>query len=424
MNYDNIKTHQIDPSTFIANNRVVYSLAKDTVYRSNLKLMNVGFLDTAGIGAYHNRFNGSLGQIKSISIVDKGVELSKQKFVHPLMSYLNQLGSNDIVGNVEDIKNDISVAKKLSINDGEEAGGSPAGNSTDTGVGKQINTENYPEVIEQNQNRSGELELSKLLPLLGNMEYIPTNLFNDCKIVIEFYSSLEAPAYVGTDTRVRVSNASLDPVMYLMAEEVLGAEAQNAMDNISSLSWNEMEHDQVVIPRGVQNEEQISVKRVKGFDNKSVGRLLLIQEPEAFTYTVGNVIAGYGRDNSQTQKGNKLNYIVNGKTLLTDQGSDSPASRMALTVDSMGDYVSYMGANDINLSNDANWLGDGNNLVGNADYFAVILGQKIENLQISHKRTPTNAPGAGRNGQLTLHLYGEVGKSLSVGNGTYKISYN
>ena len=47
----NIKVHSIDASNFQADRTVTFRLQPNTVYRSNLRIINAGWQDSANIGA-------------------------------------------------------------------------------------------------------------------------------------------------------------------------------------------------------------------------------------------------------------------------------------------------------------------------------------------------------------------------------------
>ena len=112
----------------------------------------------------------------------------------------------------------------------------------------------------------------------------------------------------------------------------------------SMVQWNKIEHDIVHVPAAQANNIAVTAsvepvsKKVRGFDNKRVGRLLAVKafsnsdkaKATNVVYDVGNLgaIAGYEK---------VINVRVNGKDLLTRKGNDKdPNARLAMVVDAYG----------------------------------------------------------------------------------------
>jgi len=424
----NIKVHSIDASNFQADRTVTFRLQPNTVYRSNLRIINAGWLDSANTNAKINEHAGAWGNVKSIRLVDKGVELSKTVDVHPYVSFNLVQGSNSGAVNVVDPKVRTMAGLTLKASNGLSTGGAslPANARNLIGTGEQIGTKNTNANVTNAIPVNGVLDLSRCLPILSVLQYIPTNLFDDLRVVIEFRAGTTASLYAGKDVRQNVTNVGLPNIMSLQAEEVLGREGQMAMDNLSSFSWNEIESDELVIRNAVQNVEQSHTKRIKAFDNKSLNRILMFTVPQDDAQIFnGNAVLAYGRNNSITQNSSKINFVVNGRTLFTGEGLTTNASRMACCQDAWGDYICHIGSNEISMDDQAGWLEDGANRIGQEDYVGANVGQKIQDLQLQYKRTDPGAVGAGRNHIMVLKIYGEVGKSLVLNaGGSYNIVYN
>ena len=429
MNYDkSVKVHTYDAVNFQANRRIEFRLPPNTAFRSNLRLVNMGFRDTNDTAnGKANDLVGCLGNIKSVRLMDKGVEISKATNVHPFLSFQNAVGSNVNIRNVSDIKLQSNISLSRHPKPADPVGGLPATYDSNEAPSDIIekshtNATQSGKVITNDAPIQGVLELSRVLPILSVLRVVPTNLFTNLKIVIEFFSNAKAVGFGGTDTQQVFSNADLPNLIALQAEELLGEAGAEAQRNISSMSWNEMEHDEITVPRAQQNVQQSVSKRIKGFDNKSINRILFFKRSDEGLNVSGTTINGYGANNSHSFLNEKFNLVVNGRSVLSGEGVDTNAGRLAMTADAWGDYVGHIGMTELNCSNQDNWLDDGKNNM--RDYIGLNVGQKIQDLQLKYQRFTENGGGAGDNFRMVIDIYAEVGKSLVISGSGYSIVYN
>jgi len=94
-NAGTISTEYHDPTIYVANNRAVFELdASKEGYLPNMRLLNLGMSQAAGINAQYNRLQGALALIKSIRLMDGRTELSALRQPREYLAFQNQLRSN------------------------------------------------------------------------------------------------------------------------------------------------------------------------------------------------------------------------------------------------------------------------------------------------------------------------------------------
>jgi len=186
---------------------------------------------------------------------------------------------------------------------------------------------------------------------------------------------------------------------------------------------------------------------VNGFDNKVCGRMVLMK---AFSSNVaidvaGNKCAGFGRLISKAMVREKINFRINGQTILPNGGLDKPSKKAFMLHDTWGDFnmIHYgnqpaIGSNiptavhhfvgvpaDSHLGIDAN----DSDRVGAMDYIGMDFGgRRIVQLQLDYTRgLVRDATGVDNTQEargLDLHMFVEVQKTLVMdGKGSYLVKY-
>ena len=230
----------------------------------------------------------------------------------------------------------------------------------------------------------------------------------------------------------------------LVVDEVVNPEVMSSMmKSYTGISWTAIETDSVVVPSikgitgaGPTTKTQSLAFTLNGFDNKTVGRMLLVNTPTSPATYAGNGLtdmAKIGRAGSYSQNAQKVQIVVNGSNKLPRSGITRPNSRLALLNDTWGRCNTIPGSNDIGMVNGEKHVenfsfGRG----GQLDYFAIDVREKVNVLQLQYERTGIASSTASTdvqnqltlyNQQLTINIFGEVAKSVVVMGDMYNVEY-
>jgi len=276
---------------------------------------------------------------------------------------------------------------------------------------------------------SAYFHLSEVFPMLNSITHLPTNVFENLRIEVEFDSAVSSNINDTTKTF-----NTLRPV--LVADVLEDPKIVDMMNkNFRAASWLEREHDQFVIPQATHDggaldqliPQNVNV-RLNGFNNKRVERLLMVKELSNGALLEGTgVVNAFGKFASQANYQQKFQVRLNGRNILPRQGIVGNNERLAHVVDTFGECSSFLGANQYGKKDNENFMKDGDKFGGQADYIALYLGDYIQDLQINYSRVGLQDATALRPTTQTqiAHVYCECRKQLVVNNdGTYNITYS
>ena len=411
-----IKSVIIDPTHYRANSRAEFKLDGDRLYKTDLKLVNVGV--TSATATTYNKLAGVGSIVKRVALLDGKTELDSCNECHRYYAFKQLHAENS--GN--ESMNRYLVHNGQGLRTAELA--------------KKLVTLVEPAKLTALPTSSpeGTIDLRDMLPLLRNMSLLDASkTFPNLRLQVEFES----------DDKLKVSDVStasttLEPLLLadVIEDPAVIASMQKQMP--SMVQWNKVEHDIFHVAQAkadgvaVTSAVQSSSKKVRGFDGHRVGRLLAVKtfstkDKCKTTNAVNDVgdlgsIAGYDEI---------FNVRVNGKNILARKGNEkAPNQRLAMLCDAYGDMASYFGSNLISIDGNAALVDDGVNKTGRLDYFGVVVNDTIQDLQISYDRThlaTTNDSSAKQqvmaNVGLDIHLYGEVAKTLSMTPNGYNVAY-
>lgn len=395
-----VLTHTIEPTFHNGSTRTEFRINKDGLYFTNWRLVDVGAY------AVNNDFNNETFSdvtgnwaIKTIYLLDGSTELSRL-VNKEWKAWLNRLGTNEDAINMKDLKG-TSLGYTLGPVENDDA--------TALSLTKIL----YPNsncLIKSTEEDTPHsyVDLRKVLPFLSAMTYLHTSTFNNLRLVIEWdYNHLMRFQTAGQAS----SFANIIPK--LVVDEMLDEKLSKQMETkllSAPVFWNEVEVEKFVLNSvGAQATADLAfqnaVYRSNGFQNKTVQRLLLQKryrgEPNDALQNFYSV---------KLYKEN-LNFRVNGSDLLPNSGIiDNTNYGVSLTTDSWGNYVqtqlsNYSGIGEYATTEDVLFENTTN-------YVGVVLGQKINSLQMEIKRGYRNTLSNVENGDVELLLFGEVGKTM------------
>jgi len=427
-----LKTHILDDVSF-NQNRVEFRFDADTMYYSNIRLVDLGVKGTA---TTYNPLAGVYGCIKHIRLLDGRKELDSMRFANRYLAWNNLLSSNshnrDYEGRLT--KNEVGYsmgAEQIIIPGCTPNAGSKTESSTIDAAG--------------NVKSLGSLDLRKCLPLLNKMMVLDTALFENLKVEIEFES--DARNFI-------VSQAAADSAKVeclLIADEITDAKLQEANRRaMGPIVWNTIDHDSFLVADNkvaaaalaadTDSLVQTVSHKVNGFDNRVVDRVVMMKCYSDKTKDLtGNDVIGFGNMGSKVQLREKVNITKNGGRVFAGDGLEKNAIS-GMLADTFGSIniapfqdKTAVGLDDKHTASahqegvEAKSTTNQNTNTGQAAYIGFSLQDRINDLQIEYQRTnvkDTLTPQKYNEG-LEIHLYAECSKSfVPVKGGDYLIKYN
>lgn len=402
-----VKTNLYDPQLNVNNKRASFHFGEDQVILSNMRIANIGI--TANPGADYNYGAGAYSVIKSIHLYDGNQLLDQQLHFDKYSAWKNYLRDNS---------NNKSLNHFLN---GSGMGYSVQGVDTTTNAALIDSDNNGPKSFTSDETTTFNswLDLKACLPFLQNSLILPTAIFKNLRLVIEFNSA------VGT------AQNTTRPL--LIADEMEDTTTKNSLvSQYKGLNYVSVEHDSVVIDPvfttgDTANKTQSVSQMLKGFDNKILNRFFVVKESAGATAR-GSLLGLLGSQLCFREKGN---VRVNGRTLLVGDGLDTTAKSLASVSDIYGTANSFRNA--LKTAQDANGqdvIGvDLQEIQGQQDYRCFRVAERVEQMEYQFSRQGiwdtdiATSNGKNINCQMVLHFFGEVPKVLSVNsNGTYLIA--
>lgn len=427
-----LKTHIIDNISF-NQSRAVFTFDKDTMFYSNLRLVDLG---VKGTPTRYNPIGGCFGAIRHIRLMDGAKEIDSMRFANRYLAWNNLLASNahnrDFEGRMT--KNQIGY----SINEEQQLvpGASPNAASK---------TENQTIDLAGLKPSLGSLDIRKCLKLLTKLTVLDTVMFENLRLEVEFESDFR-------NIIVTQNGAAKSKVeCVLVCDEITDPKLRDAnRAQMGAVVYEAIEHDQFQLADNKTAATALAGdgdtliqsvnNKVNGFDGKLVNRCVLMKcySDKALDVDTHNVV-GFGPLGSKAQLREKINVSKNGGRLFAGDGL-SKAATSALLADTWGNIniAPFQDKTSVGLDkkHPASLHKEGceplqNNdqalTVGNAAYAGWTIGDRVNDLQISYERTnvkDTLTPQK-YNEALDIHIYAEVSKSfIPMKGGEYMIKYN
>jgi hypothetical protein len=405
-----ITTRILDPILDVNNSRVEWRFNKNSIFLSNMRV--------AGISATGTPQNINVGAgvgelIESIHLYDNNYVLSQLLQFDKYAAFHNYAKGNSTNRDLEHflLKNNLGYEKR-ELDDFL----TPKNALLDTtNSANSYNTSISTTAL-------GWLDVKRFLPMLQALMYLPTSVFKDMRLVIQFKSGV-------------LTNQATNINPTLIVDEMTDPETQNKLlSGFKGGLFMEMEHDFVRINGknpsvGEQTLEQSETKQLKGYDNKYVNRLLLVKTPT--TTTAGQFSTQLNKLGSQLFFREQSNMRINGRNLEAGAGQDTPNKALGELVDTFGEVNCYLNANHLpQNANARDVLGvQPKATLGEQDYRSFLVAENVNELQFIFKRTAahdTSVPTAEYklNQAVDCNFFGEVRKVLQVApDGTYQIAY-
>jgi len=422
----NLKTDYFEPQIFIDKNRVIFELkGHHLAYLPNMRITDLAL--TRGVrNSQLNRLAGVYGIVKNARLLDGATELSALREANRYIGFKNQ-----------NTNHGFSMAVK------NEMIGSQLGFEYQGGIRKLAYNGYVPPGASDTKDNSGtfSIDLRDLFPILSKVSHLPTDLFKNLRVEIEF-EKLATPClnvFVDANQDASVQRPLL-AVDYLDNPMIV----KKLEPSLKTINWLEIEEDSFHVANvdataaGTQLAVQVSNEKSNGFQNKHVERIVIAKEIAAVQDGGGflagnNVRPAYGPLGSYAGFQEKLQIRLNGKNVLPREGLTKPNEVLSYLVDTWGEQVVYPQANTTDVStamtnviSQANEVSASDDYRGAHSYFGLYLGERIDDLQIRYSRTglqDTNTSVRPTTDQLRVHVFAEVKKALQVNGGKYNVVY-
>tara|TARA_R100000773_G_scaffold41680_1_gene38358 strand:+ start:446 stop:1753 length:1308 start_codon:yes stop_codon:yes gene_type:complete len=433
MSFSNVQQRILEPVFDKSGLRVEFRLPSESAFLSDLRLINIG-IDSDSATDEPNRLLGVLGAIKRIAILDGSEQLDAINVATIYNAFRNANQVNDA---------NLSMNRFLKY---LQTGYVFQGNYEIAAANGQFNV-SPPKITQQNSiNYAGGgsklnsqrawISLKDMLPFLRSSIVLPTSVFRQMRVVVEFNSSAELQylTQVSTATRTTAEGA------LLLADEVAaGPMRDSLMKEFKGVVYRPIESELVIAPAitgladvaGQATSDQKNQYLLTGANGKKLYKMAIVQTPtDTATWLDGANVKGFGNVGSVAQFKTGVQLIVNGVPKLPSTGMRPSATgsyanrRLAFLNDSWGIFNVITGQNQVALNQPrtADYLAD-QNLIGQQDYIGILVDENINELQLQYDRTGV-VNNAALNQSLDLNCFYEVEKAVVMNSDmTYNVIY-
>lgn len=413
----NITTRYLEPVNH-SNHRTEYRLDNNSVYLSNLRLINVGA--TADSHKQATQMRGANAIIKSIALYSGNQLLDQVTDLNLWETYTRHFHSNErqIVEGILCRGSGGLVA----VTDDEI---DSAGTALEPNSSMIYNRQNKVDHVFP--SAAGGVDLKKaswmsvqsLLSFLGNSVHLPTGIIKDLRLVVIYNSLAEFNKASGNNNATSVTpNKPL-----LVADEVNPSEMRDAMvRDYKGVNYSPVEQERVIAtaaPAPDTNAPPVEKSQnflLTGFNNKFVEKLIVYQQAtDAGTWQDGNVnhtrTGAYG---CPPQLNPVIQWRVNGANKYPGIGLEGHNRALALIVDHVGDSSFVPGGNQIGVVGNANVYNDSiGQLPYHNGYTCMPIEDAISELHLTFTRSGVHG-NADTTQELYLNIFGIVRKQLSL----------
>lgn len=432
MSFSNVQQRIFEPVFDKSGLRVEFRLPAETAFLSDLRLINIGITSDSATDS-PNRLLGLLGAIKRITILDGSEQLDTLNVASLYNAFrnANQVNDSNLSMNrfLKYIQTGYVFQGRYEINAGNQFNVSPPKVT-------QQNPINYAGGGSKMDTQRAWISLKDMMPFLRSSLVLPTTIFRQLRVVVEYASSADLQYLTNISTATKATSADA----LLLADEVEAGEMRDAlMREYKGVVYRPIESELVIAPAitgladvaGQATEEQKNQYLITGANGKKLIRMFIVQTPtDTSTWLDGANVKGFGNVGSVAQFKTGVQLIVNGVPKLASTGMKASATgsyanrRLAYLTDSWGLFNIIPGQNQVALNQPrtADYLED-QNLIGQQDYIGMIVDENISELQLLYDRTGV-VNNTALNQQLDLNIFYEVEKAVVMNEGGgYNVIY-
>ena len=402
------RTH--DPIIDVTNNRVTWHLPNDTILSPDIKMLNIGAFVEATVREY-NRYAGGLSLIKNIYLTSNGVTIDQLLDANSWVAFQESNKSHSEAESLS--RNLIGNALGLIVDDNAK-------------IGRAYLTKPVSTTLAA----SGKcmISLGDLLPFLRSSSIVPTTIFQNLRITIEYDTSV---AVVTTDNRSTLTAMSTP---FLVVEEILDADfIQKATADYRGLGFMSIERDQMFCSTTKSaggdftdvNELNTQSLESRSFQNKYVSRLVVAPKSlDARAYLANtNDVAGGGTLGAISLLQPKFNVVVNGSNKVAGQGLVGSTEIAARLIDTWGVSCTPTGAYGTNVFDQDGFYTDHGAYCGYMGWMGLSINEFVQSLYLNFEYTAQAASDVGEatnqlfarfNSDYNMLCFAECRKSIIV----------
>jgi len=413
--YSQVKSQIMIPQANIPNQRSEFHIKGDNrTFYSSMRLLNIGLHGLAGKN--YNRLGGVHSLIDRI-ILYNGSEILSQSDNHKTQASHKMITSSNQYNFSE---------KRTSEHTNASFDLELVNNANLVKVDLQsYGLLNMPETTAaENQTAAGVIRLDEYLPLLGSLEVLNTDIFDNLRLVILWNRDYDEVFTNNTgDQSTIVSNTPL-----LVCDEIFDSKLKSKMmSSVKTVQWYEVEIDRVEMPVDATITANDTIQklntRVNGFNKKYI-RDVWIQNRtlDVNDSLTGNELTAFGQLSSRFSDGASYNLRINGSSLYPRSGLNRPSYRMRHHCIKYPMMSAYPQCNT-GAAVSSNLTSSVRLRAGRLDYCSMILNKRIEDLQFLFERVHSTDNDSVFNRRLQFLLFGSVLKTMMIKNGKYIIQY-
>lgn len=411
------------------------------VYKTDMRLTNVGLAKNDNGNTTYNLLAGAYGVIDSISIESGAQTLDQVRNFSQYISLKNLLHSNNENSSVYRYlaRNKLGYAATGSTNfdaAGDVDQAADKGVKISNKVPDKGNTLFGADAGTRDKATNGSwFNLKECLGFLRDSPYIPTNVYPDLRIIVNYVNSTQL-----TNTIVASnSNIGTEKPLLVAEYEPDVAVAESLMNNYEGVSFNSIEHDSVLLtaqaPAQNTTAEQESSFLLKGFNDKFIDKLVIVNTPQSqATWRTGNNNTSVANLGSVSQLDFGIQVRLNGVEMFpTPSGYlEGKNRRMGRMVDAWGDMNVAPFQNMCGASGGPTKIYEAGivDTIGQVDYTGFGVSDVVKELKLTCKRTAvggTNADATlnpGLRQAIRLNIFGVARKNITpLSNGQILIRY-
>jgi hypothetical protein len=320
--------HIIEPVVDLPNNRAEFRLPIDTMFFSDLRLINIG---TSTVNAtQYNSILGAESVIQSIRLYDGATEIDAVNDFPQWRAVQKLRVSNDGA---------ISVGRVLSKNGvGYILSGTNDLTAATYGTSPVVETAQGAGTVGQ----QAWVSLKSIFPFLAQVSVLPTSIFRQLRVEIEYHSSVDLANYVvdATLTTAVTSHA------LLLADEITSPAARMAMLEqfaATPIKWKSPVEDSFLLNANApaDNDGQRVVpteqsQRLRAFDAHYVHDLVIKIVPLATPISAADTNKVFGAVGSLSQYNPSVQIAVNGANVHPREGLRGKMRALAQLTDAIG----------------------------------------------------------------------------------------
>tara|TARA_R110000764_G_scaffold17311_1_gene47611 strand:- start:203 stop:1564 length:1362 start_codon:yes stop_codon:yes gene_type:complete len=307
----------------------------------------------------------------------------------------------------------------------------------------------------------GYLSITEFLKELETLRVLPTAIFENLRLVVQFSSDLKDILQQQTRNNGTAVTAFTKVRPLLIVESISDPEIISSMiSDMGAVRMNCIESDQFVVDAVAAGRQRVQ-KQLRGFNSKIVNRVLIVNKATSATDGVVQTAADgavavnptvaldSGKLNSLVQNRLTINARVNGRNIFQGQGlgyDDTQTGtvgcgtnhRLGCLTDTWGDVAICAGGNSTGLVvSNLSTEGTIDELIASkmgsfffgSDYTGFRIMDRVSHLEFDYGRT--FIPGVPRsimnstapNQALDVIVFAEVPKVVQVSGGSYRVAY-